>query len=92
MNKTELTAHLAAAAGINKVQAQKALEAFQRAVVDELSIGNSVDLPGFGKFVLKCIPARGGFNVTTQQPIMNPPTNKVSFKPSIVLKKALAKA
>ena len=50
MNKTELVAKIAEKAEIKKVDAEKALKAFEEAVTAELVAGGEVRLVGFGTF------------------------------------------
>ena len=65
MNKTELIAQIAEAAGISKQQAGNALNAFTDTVTAELSNGGSVALVGFGTFGTKQRAARDGRNPQT---------------------------
>lgn len=53
MNKTELVAKIAEKAEIKKVDAEKALKAFEEAVTAELVAGGEVRLVGFGTFDVK---------------------------------------
>ena len=50
MNKPELVAAMAAKGEISKKDAEKALEAFQASVIEELQQGGKVQLVGFGTF------------------------------------------
>lgn len=52
MNKTELINAMAEKAGLSKVDAKKALDAFVEAVSESLVKGDKVALIGFGTFVL----------------------------------------
>jgi len=51
MTKAELVTAIAEQAGLNKVQAKDALEAFIASVSESLSAGQEVRLVGFGSFV-----------------------------------------
>ena len=50
MNKTELVAAMADAAGLSKKDAEKALKAFTDVVAEELKKDGKVQLVGFGTF------------------------------------------
>ena len=50
MNKTELVAAVAEDAGISKKDAERAVNAFVNAVMDEVKGGGKVQLIGFGTF------------------------------------------
>ena len=51
MTKAELVTAIADRAGLNKVQAREALDAFIDSVSSSLKAGQEVRLVGFGKFV-----------------------------------------
>ena len=65
MNKAELIDKLAKDAGITKVQANDALDAFTSAVVSTLKKGDRVTLVGFGTFSVSERAARNGRNPQT---------------------------
>ena len=60
MNKAQLIAEIAEAAGITNNDAKKMLNTTLDILVREIAAGNEVRLTGFGKFYLKTIPARKG--------------------------------
>lgn len=80
MNKTELIASMAEKAGMTKVDAKKALEAFLCSVEGELKAGNKVSLPGFGTFSVKERPARTGINPLTKESITIAAKKMAKFK------------
>lgn len=92
MTKTELTERMAAAAGINKVQAQKALQAVQDLIQESLCKGEAVDLKGFGKFEPKTMSARMARNPKTGETFGVPERKSMKFAPSKLLVKAIADA
>ena len=59
MNKTELVAAMADAAGLSKKDAEKALKAFTDVVAEELKKDGKVQLVGFGTFEVSKRAARG---------------------------------
>ncbi|MCD8043045.1 MAG: HU family DNA-binding protein [Tannerellaceae bacterium] len=80
MNKTEFISAVAEKAGLSKVDAKKAVEAFVETVSDELKAGGKVALLGFGSFSVAEKAARKGVNPKTQQPIDIPARKAVKFK------------
>lgn len=81
MNKTELTAAMAAKAGLTKVDAGKALAAFVETVKEELKKDNKVTLVGFGTFSVVDRPAREGRNPRTGKSIKIAAKKVAKFKP-----------
>lgn len=67
MNKTELINAMAEKAGLSKVDAKKALDAFVEAVSESLVKGDKVALIGFGTFGVTEKAARTGINPATKQ-------------------------
>ncbi|HAI82602.1 MAG: HU family DNA-binding protein [Chitinophagaceae bacterium] len=81
MNKADLIAHLAEAAGINKTQANAALDAFTDAITKTLKKGDSVTLVGFGTFSVSKRAARTGRNPQTGETIKIKAKKVARFKP-----------
>lgn len=69
MNKTEMIKHIAENAGLTQKQATSALQAFETAIIDSLSNGETVELKGFGTFSVKQRAERTGRNPKTGEPI-----------------------
>ena len=65
MNKAELIDKISKDAGVTKVQANDALDAFTTAVVSSLKKGDRVTLVGFGTFSVSERAARNGRNPQT---------------------------
>lgn len=65
MNKTELIAAMAEKAGMTKVDAGKALNAYVDVVKKQLAKGDKITLVGFGTFSVNERPARTGRNPRT---------------------------
>ena len=80
MNKTELVAQIAAAAGLSKVAAKAALDATLEAVTAALVKGDKVSLIGFGTLAVAERPEREGINPATKQKITIPARKVVKFK------------
>lgn len=83
MNKTELSAAVAARAEISKAQAQRMVDAVLGAIADNLTNGDKeVAVPDFGRFVVKNVPERQGINPQTKEKITIEAHEKVAFKAS----------
>lgn len=92
MNKTQLIEKIAADAGINKIQAQKALAAVENGIRESLVQGESLDLKGFGKFEPKTMSARQARNPKTGETFQVAERKSMKFSPSKLLVKAIADA
>ncbi|MGB9731562.1 MULTISPECIES: HU family DNA-binding protein [Calditerrivibrio] len=86
MNKKDLIEKIAAKAGLKKVEAEKALEAFEEAVVEALKIGDKVTLVGFGTFSVYERKARTGRNPQTGKEIKIPAKKAPKFTPGKLFK------
>ena len=86
MNKTDLIAKIAEGAGLNKVDAKKALKATLEAITGAVKAGDKVALIGFGTFSVAERAARKGINVLTKKTIKIPTKKVVKFKASADLK------
>jgi len=89
MNKTELVVAIAEKAGLSKKDAEKALQAFQAAVTDELVAGGKVQLVGFGTFDVSVRAARKGRNPQTKKEIEIAASKAPRFKVGKALKDAV---
>jgi DNA-binding protein HU-beta len=90
MNKQDLIAHVATAAGLSKVDAKKAIESYHEAVATTLKAGNKVDILGFGSFSVASRPARTGRNPKTGEALQIKAAKLPKFKPGKGLKDAIA--
>jgi DNA-binding protein HU-beta len=91
MNKSELVAKVAQDAGISKVAAEKAVDAFTNAVTKTLVKGGKVALVGFGTFSSAKRKARKGRNPATGAEINIPATRAPKFTAGKALKDAVKK-
>ena len=80
MNEQDLIDSMAKAAGITKVQAQSALDAFMGSTQTALKKGDKVILVGFGTFSVTKRSARKGRNPQTGKEINIPAKKVVKFK------------
>ena len=91
MNKAELVNEMAERAGLSKVDAKKALDAFVEATTSELSKdGGRVALVGFGSFSVSTRAARKGRNPQTGKEIDIPAKKVVKFKAGAELSKGIS--
>lgn len=91
MNKTELIAAAAEAAGISKKDTERVLNAAIDSICAALVTGERVQLSGFGIFETKDREARIGRNPHTKEAIEIPATRVPAFKASKSLKDAVGK-
>ena len=89
MNKSELIDAIAAASGLSKADAGRALDGFTSAVTGALKGGDSVSMVGFGTFAVKHRAARSGRNPRTGETIKIKASNNPSFKAGKALKDAV---
>ena len=92
MTKFELIELMASEAGISKVAAGRALDAFMKGVSNALVAGESTTLFGFGTFSVSNRSERPGRNPKTGEPLTIAASKTVKFKAGIPLKDALNKA
>lgn len=82
MNKVELINAVAEKAGMTKVDARKAIDAFMDVAKNELKNDGKISLVGFGTLSVINRPARQGRNPHTRQTIQIAAKNVVKFKPA----------
>ena len=86
MNKSELIANISEKAGLQKKEAEQALNAFMESVEEGLSQGEKVQIMGFGTFEVRHRAARKGKNPQTGQEIDIAATISPAFKAGKTLK------
>ena len=69
MNRSELCAHVAAAASLSRADAAFAIDAMLLAISDALARDETVSIAGFGKFTTKRRAARKGRNPRTGEAV-----------------------
>lgn len=89
MNKTEFIGEVAKKAGLSKVDAKKAVDAFIKTVEGAVKKSDKVALLGFGSFSVVKRAARKGVNPKTKKPINIPARKVVKFKPGAALAKVV---
>jgi DNA-binding protein HU-beta len=91
MNRQELITKMAEIAGLNKADAERALDAFARVVIGALKDGEEVRMLGFGTFCTTKRAATIGRNPKTGEPISIPAKTVPKFNVGKLLKDAVAK-
>jgi len=86
MNKTELSAAVAAKADLTRKQAEAAVNAVVEAVGETLAAGGRVQIVGFGTFEVKNRPARKARNPRTGEEINIAASKAPVFKAGKALK------
>ncbi len=89
MTKAELVSSIADKAGLDKKQAQKALEAFVDCVTDSVKSGTEVRIVGFGSFVPVERAEGMARNPRTGEQVKRPASKTVRFRPGEALKSSL---
>jgi DNA-binding protein HU-beta len=89
MNKATLIAQIAEKSGLERKQAEKALDAFIDTVTSALKEGDKVQLVGFGSFEVRERAAHMGHNPKTREPIEIKASKTPVFKAGKTLKDAL---
>jgi DNA-binding protein HU-beta len=89
MTKEELIAKMAASAGITKVAAGSALDAFTGAVTATLKKGQRISLVNFGTFSVGRRKARTGRNPRTGEALRIPAARVPKFSPGKGLRAAV---
>ena len=89
MNKSEFISAVADAAGLSKVDAARAVDAYADVVKNVLKSGDSVTLVGFGNFEVRERAARTGRNPRTGETLEIAASRTPSFKAGKALKDAV---
>jgi DNA-binding protein HU-beta len=89
LTKADLVARMAAASGVSKVAAEKALHGCLAGIRSSLRRGEDVTLVGFGTFAVARRKSRKGRDPRTGQRITIAAARVARFRPSQALKNAL---
>ena len=92
MNKNELSAAIAAKAGLTRKDAEAAVCAMSDIIAESLKNGEKVQIVGFGAFEVKERPARKARNPKTGEEIQIGARRSPMFKPGKALKEAVEAA
>ena len=91
MNKIDIVESICEKIGIPKKNCVRIVESLFDIIKDDLNDGNDVMISGFGKWTVKAKKARKGRNPKTGKAMTIDARKVVTFKPSYVLRKVLAK-
>ncbi len=89
MNKAELREAVQKSLDCSGTAAEKAVNTVFEAVQEGLQRDGTVQIMGFGTFLVKDRAARTGRNPTTGEPIQIPASKTVQFRPGKGLKEGL---
>lgn len=82
MTKADIVNEISKNTGIEKVTAQKSIEAFMEIVKDSLAKDKNVYLRGFGSFIVKRRAKKTARNISKNTTIIIPEHNIPAFKPA----------
>jgi len=82
MTKADIVNEISKNTGIEKVTAQKSIEAFMEIVKDSLAKDKNVYLRGFGSFIVKKRAKKTARNISKNTTIIIPEHNIPAFKPA----------
>ena len=88
MNKSNLIAKMAEKSGLNRKQAEAALEAFVGSVTEALKEGDKVQIVGFGTFSVREREEHEARNPATGEPVTVAASKTPVFKPGKSFKEA----
>jgi DNA-binding protein HU-beta len=89
MNKAQLIQKISKDASLRRSQAVRSVKALVSAIRETIKNGGKISLTGLGTFKVKARKARPGRNPKTGETIAIPAGRKISFKPSLSLKKLI---
>lgn len=89
MDKAQLIEHIVGQAGIARGAAVRSVKAFVGAIQSTIKNGGKITISGLGTFRAKPRRGRMGRNPKTGAEVPIPPGKKVSFKPSLKLRRCL---
>ncbi len=89
MNKSEFISAVAAKAGLSKVDAKKAVDAYAEVVADALKAGDKVALIGFGTYAVSERAERQGIDPRTMKKLTIAAKKVAKFKAGAELSAAV---
>lgn len=89
MKKSELVEAVAAASGLTKADATRAIDATFATITEALKAGNKVPVAGFGTFAVSQRGERNGRNPQTGATVVIPARKAVTFKAGTALKESI---
>ena len=89
MNRSELTAKVAAGMSLSKSDAASAVGVVFPTIADALAGGEAITIAGFGTFTVRDRPAREGRNPRTGETIVIAPSHTPAFKARKALRESV---
>ncbi len=89
MNKSQMIERVSKESGVRRSLAVRAVKALVATIRETIRSGDKISLTGLGTFKVKARKARPGRNPKTGEAIAIPAGRKISFKPSLSLKKLI---
>ncbi len=89
MTKKDIVLRVASETGLKQLDVKKVVQRSLDAIVDSLSKGDTVELRNFGIFKVKSRKGRTGRNPRTGEKVPVAPKRVATFKPGLVMKKAI---
>jgi predicted histone-like DNA-binding protein len=89
MKKPDVIKQIADFSGLTQGDSNKAIKALVKVIQITLKNGGVISLSGLGSFRAKPCKSKKGRNPKTKEMILIPPGKKVSFKPTITLRKII---
>lgn len=89
MKKSELVEAVAAASGLTKADATRAIDATFATITEALKAGNKVPVAGFGTFAVSQRGERNGRNPQTGATVVIPARKAITFKAGTALKESV---
>ena len=89
VTKKELAEALAEEYGYSKKESLELVNSLFKKIEDTLAAGNTVDVSGFGKFVVKERAARQGINPATGEKVEIAASKAPAFRPAKALKESV---
>ena len=90
MNKADLIISVSEKSGLNRRDAEKAVNAVFESITESLKAGDKVSLVGFGIFDVKERAERMCKNPRTGEDVLSPAVRVPAFKPGKALKDAVS--
>ena len=86
MNKSELVAEVASDTEVSQINTKAVIDATLEAIAEQITAGNEVQLPGFGKFSRVDRAGRSGTNQFTGKKFSTESHHAPKFEPAKALK------
>lgn len=89
LNRADLAKKVSEVKGISKAESMEIVKDIFEEISEQLAQGNSVNIPGFGKFEIKERSSREGINPATGEKIEISESKTPSFKAAKALKERI---